>query len=321
LCGEPGARTRAAADYFAPASNGDSMGINRAEAQAILSLKRAGRVGSEILCLGRPELFLDGGDAQKLSQGFDLGWTASAAAAITQQIFADDFLGACGFSSVRSLDASAYEGASIIHDLNAPVPANLENITSFLYDGGTIEHVFDVATVLSNITRLLQPGGTALISTCANGQCGHGFYQFSPELFYRYFESNGFEDVRVYVVGLLKPSRWYLAVDPQKAGRRVQFSTSEPLQLLVVARKAVASAATVVPQQSDYADGVWKLSKDQVASAHRAWHTPAARVRSAVRDRLVYPLAVAARHVGVGGVAGLWRRELFVPFNPVTESL
>ena len=175
--------------------------------------------------------------------------------------------------------------------------------------------------MLSNITRLLKPGGTALISTCANGQCGHGFYQFSPELFYRYFEANGFDEVRVYLVGLMAPMRWYLAVDPKKAGRRVQFSASEPLQMIVVARKAVSVAATIVPQQSDYAEGVWKMSQDQVKSAHKAWHTPKARLKSAIRDRLAYPAAVALRHAGIGGVAGLWRRELFQPFDPVKSPV
>jgi SAM-dependent methyltransferase len=298
------------------------MGINLVEAEAILSLKNVGRVGSEIVCLGRPELFLSAGEAQRLSNGFDLKWPASKIDEVLGQTFAEDFLGACGFSGVRSIDASGYEGATIIHDLNTPIPAELENLTDFLYDGGTIEHVFDIATVLSNVARLLKPGGTALISTCANGQCGHGFYQFSPEVFYRYFEANGFEDVRVYVVGLLKPTRWYRAVDPKTVGRRVQFSTSEPLQLIVVARKAtMPGAPSLPPQQSDYAEGVWTKTRGEVANAHRAWRSPAARLKSAVRDRLAYPVAVALRHTGLGGVAGLWRREFFVPFNPMTENV
>lgn len=297
------------------------MGINRAEAEAILSLKRANKAGSEILCLGRPELFISAKETGRLSQNYNLGWPQADIDAMTRETFAEPLLKAAGFAEIRSLDASTYEGATIIHDLNTPIPACLDNTTSFLYDGGTIEHVFDVATVLSNITRLLKPGGTALISTCANGQCGHGFYQFSPELFYRYFEANGFDEVRVYLVGLLEPVRWYLAVDPKKAGRRVQFSASEPLQMIVVARKAAPVAAQVVPQQSDYDEGVWKMSQDQVKTAHKAWNSPKARLKSAIRDRLVYPASVALRHAGIGGVAGLWRRELFQPFDPVKENV
>ena len=297
------------------------MGINRAEAEAILSLKRSGRAGKQILCLGRPELFMSSKEAGKLSSQFQLGWSQTDVATFTSETFAEAFLKASGFTDIRSLDASSYEGATLVHDLNTPIPDDLKNTTDFLYDGGTIEHVFDVATVLTNITRLLKPGGTALISTAANGQCGHGFYQFSPELFYRYFEANGFDQVRVYLVGLLEPVRWYLAVDPKIAGRRVQFSASEPLQMIVVARKSASVATPVVPQQSDYADGVWKMSQDQVKTAHNAWHTPKARLKSAIRDRLVYPASVALRHAGIGGVAGLWRRELFQPFDPVKENV
>ena len=63
-----------------------------------------------------------------------------------------------------------------------------------------------------------------LMSSPANGQCGHGFYQFSPELFYRLFEANGFDPVEVYLVGLNKPSRWFRATDPRVAKRRLAAS-------------------------------------------------------------------------------------------------
>lgn len=213
------------------------MGINRVEAQAILSLTRAEKIRGDILTLGRPEMFVSARELKKLSRQFKLGLADEVCRVMSDARFAEDFLTVCGFSEINSLDASDYEGADIVHDLNMPIPKHLEHSASFVYDGGTIEHVFDIATALSNLTRLLKPGGTALISTCANGQCGHGFYQFSPELFYRFFTANGFGSVRVYVVGMLEPVRWCLAVDPVEAGKRIQFATSEPLQLIVVAKK------------------------------------------------------------------------------------
>ena len=55
-----------------------------------------------------------------------------------------------------------------------------------VYDGGTLEHVFNFPVALRNAMELLRPGGRLFtIHTCANNLCGHGFYQFSRELFYR----------------------------------------------------------------------------------------------------------------------------------------
>lgn len=297
------------------------MGINYCEAQAILALKRQGGVGGEVLCLGRPELFVSEKQAQRLSRQFGLGASGNSAATAARETYAEPFLNAFGFDTVRSLDASSYEGASILHDLNTPIPASLEATTSFLYDGGTMEHVFDVATVFKNMARLLKVGGTALISTAANGQCGHGFYQYSPELFYRVFEANGFEDVRVYLAGLMPPERWVLAADPKIAKRRIQFLTSEPTQLIAIAKKVRAVESFVVPQQSDYAGGVWKMDQGAVQAAHGAWSSPKARLRAFVRDRLAYPAAVLLRSAGGSRIPGLWRRELFRPFDPMSEKI
>ena len=56
-----------------------------------------------------------------------------------------------------------------------------------------MEHLFDVKQVLSNYMNLVKIGGSLFICTNANNLCGHGFYQFSPEFFYRVFtEANGF---------------------------------------------------------------------------------------------------------------------------------
>lgn len=297
------------------------MGINYCEAEALLALKRQGEAKQEILCLGRPELFLARGQAVKLVRRFGLNGSGAAVNASTGSVYADDFLKAIGFERVRSLDASAYEGADLIHDLNAPLPPELMGATDFLYDGGTIEHIFDVAAAFRNIAGLTRPGGTALISTAANGQCGHGFYQYAPELFYRAFEAYGFENVRVYLVGLQGSGRWVLAKDPKLARRRVQFYTSEPTQLFAIARRSGAQPAFSVPQQSDYQEGVWTMEQKAVQSAHAQWRSPKARLKAALRDRVLYPAAVLARSLGAPVIPGLWRRDLFAPIDPARNDL
>ena len=298
------------------------MGINADEAKAILALKRDGAVGGEILCLGRPELFVAPRAMRGLNAGFNLGLAAADVAALSKARFAEGFLARCGFTQVRSLDASPYEGAEVIHDLNTPLPPELLGITDFVYDGGTCEHVFDIAQALRNVVGLLRVGGTALISSPANGQCGHGFYQLSPELFHRFFEANGFDNIAVFVVGLLGPSKWFRATDPAQLRKRVQFMTSEPVQIIAMARKAKALPAAVNPQQSDYAQTQWGTDAAGAAvDPHADWRMPKARAKAFVRDRMVYPAAVALRHMTGLGMPMLWKKAQFLPVDPMKERL
>lgn len=297
------------------------MGINLCEATAILSLKRSGVAKNEIVCLGRPELFLSKRQAAKLSKAFQTGWSAATLDAVLADRHAEPFLAAAGFTNIRSLDASSYEGAALIHDLNKPLPPELCDITDFVYDGGTIEHVFDVATALANTTRLLRVGGSLLISTAANGQCGHGFYQYSPELFYRYLEANGFSDINVYLVGLLSPNRWRKASDPKLLGRRVQFLTTEPTQLLIIARKTTNVWPQLVPQQSDYAELNWQKSAAELSQEHDGRTSFVGHTRAALKDRVVLPAMSLLRTLGGPGFPGLYRASDFVPVDPYTAML
>lgn len=97
-------------------------------------------------------------------------------------IFISQYLHA---TNVDEIDASPYEGASIIHDMNYPIPGEYHQQYDFLYDGGTTEHIFDIRQVFANINDLVKPGGCVAVTVPANNHLGHGFYQFSPELYYR----------------------------------------------------------------------------------------------------------------------------------------
>jgi SAM-dependent methyltransferase len=299
----------------------NSVGINLCEATAILSLKRSGAVNRSILSLGRPELFLSRRDLAKLSTAFKYDWPGASLDAIAGSTHAEGLLAAAGFTDVRSLDASAYEGADLIHDLNLPIPEAMADTVDFVYDGGTLEHVFDVATALRNTTRLLKVGGTLLISAAANNQCGHGFYQYSPELFYRYLEANGFESVRVYLVGLLSPNRWRRVVDPKDLRARSQVMTAEPTQIIVIARKARTLNTPAIPQQSDYADLNWGKSPAELNAVHASRTSWSGDLRQAVKVRGVFPAMAAIRNFGGPGFPGLYQTRKFAPVDPLISPL
>jgi hypothetical protein len=86
-------------------------------------------------------------------------------------------------------------------------------------------------------------------------QCGHGFYQFSLELFFRLFApDNGFELLRIYMTC---NGRHYHVADPARVHGRVELLNSEGSLLMVHARKvAHVPDALKTPQQSDYL-AVW----------------------------------------------------------------
>ena len=79
--------------------------------------------------------------------------------------------------------------------MNLPIGDDLKRKFSVVIDGGTLEHVFNFPVAIKNCMQMLDVGGHFFVHTMANNFMGHGFYQFSPELFYRVFSpENGFRD-------------------------------------------------------------------------------------------------------------------------------
>ncbi len=110
--------------------------------------------------------------------GYDLRWRD----VVQEDGFSETLWDKLGYGAVETMDMSDYEGATIIHDLNQPVPPELEGQFDFIYDGGTLEHVFNVPTALASMFRMLKPGGRFVSCNGMNGWVGHGFYQFNPDL-------------------------------------------------------------------------------------------------------------------------------------------
>lgn len=199
-------------------------------------------VRGRVLMLGRQNLYVDADDLSRLCPG------------LAPSEYAEPLLTYLGAEKVDSMDASAYEGATIIHDLNQPVPDSLCGQFDTVIDAGTLEHVFNFPVALASCMRMLRVGGHLIIHNGCNNLCGHGFYQFSPELFFRALSpANGFEVLRCVIHEDYAAAPWYEVTDPDKAGKRVEFINSMPTMLLVLARKvAEIEPFQNAPQQSDY---------------------------------------------------------------------
>jgi SAM-dependent methyltransferase len=168
--------------------------------------------------------------------------------------YAEDFFRCLGATQVDSLDASAYEGASVIQDMNQPIPAALKEQYDVVYDGGTIEHVFNIPVALRNCMEMVKPGGHLFFDSPGNNWFGHGFYQLSPEFFYRTLApENGYRVVEMIAHAAGPQARWYRVADPNEIRCRIQLISFSLVHLLTHAqRERSCEMFTRSPQQSDY---------------------------------------------------------------------
>ena len=231
------------------------MGIALSGLNALLDLyQRFGEFGSTVQ-IGRQGLYLaehDRGRADEAIRAHGLG--SSFAAIVGTDQFADEhLLPALGAVPVIAADASPYEGASLVHDFNDPIPAEYHGRFDTLIDYGSLEHIFNVPMALANMMNMLKVGGRLTSIAPANDWLGHGFYQIGPELPFRVFQPfNGFEIVSVRFVGVSGKS--VELTDRGAVGFRNEIMvTGEPTETITIARKI----DDVVPfrkwpQQGDY---------------------------------------------------------------------
>jgi SAM-dependent methyltransferase len=170
-----------------------------------------------------------------------------------------------GATSVESVDASDYEQATYVRDLNLELEPNFPQFDTVV-DGGALEHIFDVRTSFSNIGRCCRIGGRILHVLPANNFVGHGFYQFSPEFFFSlYSASRGFAQTEVYLADLGRTNAWWKVLPPDGISRAIAMSSRETYTL-VLTSKVSEMAGTPPVQQSDYV-GLWDLAEGSVISS------------------------------------------------------
>lgn len=207
------------------------------------------------LTLGRQQIFLTDESRRDLFKLFNnIQLPANGA-------FAEPLFHLLGANKVNSIDYSDFEEATIIHDLNDRVSQNQLNTYSTIFDGGTLEHVYNFPVAIKNCMDMLKVGGHFVAITPTNNYCGHGFYQFSPELFFALFTSvHGFNLKLVVMVVENKAKNvidWFEVKDPKSVGGRVTITNSYPTSLMIIAEKINETKSIIVkPFQSDY-QSIW----------------------------------------------------------------
>ncbi len=156
---------------------------------------------------------------------------------------------------VEHLDCSSYEGAEHIHDLNHPVPKELCGRYQLVLDCGTMEHVFDVRSTLRNIDLLAAPGGRVLHVSQASNWIEHGYYQFSPTLFFDFYGVNHYDDMICWLADQgsadLNRTPWDWYKWPSD-GRAPAFLSPNPVGIFFTAVRGEGEPLARVPRQGEY---------------------------------------------------------------------
>jgi hypothetical protein len=276
------------------------MGFDANAVRFLLHAKRLGVDFSKSATIGRQSLFATRRELEKsfMDSGVAIDERTLDSMLDGDSPYGERFLQALGAREIDSFDYSNYEGATIIHDMNLPAPETYKEKYSVVIDGGALEHVFNYPTAIKNCLEFVRPGGHFIAINPANNYLGHGFYQFSPELYFRVLvPDNGFEIQQVLLGEDRKNGDWWIARDPAQIRRRGTLVNDCPTLIFVLARK-IASAVPFqkTPQQSDYV-AAWTSADVPM---------PGATGRFALR----------LRQAAKGILPPVVRRLLFPPYKP-----
>ncbi len=246
------------------------MGIDLTSFGQLLDLSMSFQPKGRTLMLGRQNFFF----CRIPTRGWLRSWRKStdpfqeavdkrrlplrAADLVQPDGYAEKVFIALGFGQIESMDVSNFEAATMIWDLNQPVPSEWHGQFDFIFDGGTIEHIFNAPTAFENVHSMLRVGGRFVAATPLNGWPGHGIYQFGPELVWSYWHRA--KQCKVHACrALSRDSAAKLEIpDPALSGKRTEW-TDRPddfptgaVYLWYDVEKTSNSIGPSVAQQSDY---------------------------------------------------------------------
>ena len=231
------------------------MGIDLNSAQLLIEAHKSGVSFERMATLGRQRLL---GDRHALisilrKSGYEMSSELVRKLLDPTIEYSEDFFHLLGAKEIFAVDVSDFEGAQILHDMNRPIPDSLVSSFDLVLDGGTLEHIFDLPTALRNATQMVRPNGRFICLTQANNFCGHGFYQFSPELFYRFLcPKNGYTTEYCIIWEDVPPSRFYRVPDPDAVRTRINLTSEFGTNMIVQAKRLGNMSPEFIPQQSDY---------------------------------------------------------------------
>jgi hypothetical protein len=145
------------------------------------------------------------------------------------------------------VDIVASRGFEIVVDLNREAPADLIGRYDIVYDGGTMEHCFNVGQVMRNIHAFAKVGGFIVHVNPLN-HYNHGFFNFSPTFYHDWYTQSGNAIVSPYYAmhGPVMNAQ-LVTLEPTRS-----FVGAPPRAVLVVAAMKLSAAAPEWPTQTKY---------------------------------------------------------------------
>ena len=182
----------------------------------------------------------------------------------SENVNAQYLLSLLGSNKVLSSDSSKYENPDLVIDLNKKVNKKIFNQFDNIVDIGTLEHVFDTHLALENYIQMLKKGGHLLIAVPCSNMIDHGFYTFSPTLFYDYFACNSFKILGSY----LRESSPFIyeykskIYEYKELGLEIPFISDRAVEFVILAKKVKNIRKVNKPTQSVYLNKKnWKKKK------------------------------------------------------------
>ena len=236
------------------------MGIDITALELILLSHQYVKIkNTDILTLGRQQIHIECKDINNSLNKYNFSHLVDKFNYydFSENLFRQLLNGDC----VDSIDNSKYEDASIIYNLN--LPYNPSKKYQYIYDGGTIEHIFNIPQVIENVINMLDIDGLFVSVTCNNNFSGHGMYQFSPEFFLSSLNKKyGMEIEAIYIGRVHTCFNEWIDVNDYKDGSNCsKFDTNEPVYILTIARKISDNRENLIlnsPHQYSYEKCDWK---------------------------------------------------------------
>lgn len=206
------------------------MGIGATELKFLLYSKNKFGEFKKVLTLGRQQIGIENFEIKEILKN-DCKYKIYD---YCEDLLKDYF----GASQVDSIDFSDYEGCTYTHDIGEEI--NLIQKYDTIIDFGTTEHVFNVGQAFKNIHKMLNIKGRVLHSNPANSFNGHGFHQFSHELYYSlYSNKNGYSNTKVFLNDFSNKHKghWF-EINISNSGKRIEYCSKESVGNLVHTEKS-----------------------------------------------------------------------------------
>ena len=282
------------------------MGINVNGLRFLLYAKSTGVDFSRTAMIGRQGLHLAFNQLSHIfKKEFSYDVDNKTLKAIYDKKYCDDLLRYLGANIVHSFDYSDFEGSTHVHDFNLPIPEQHMAQYSAIIEGGTLEHVFNFPIAIKNCMQMIEVGGHYLGISPTNNYMGHGFYQFSPELYFRVFSpDNGFLAKHIIFHEGRETKKWFNVPDPKIVQRSVGLTnTTSTLLLILATRTADCPIFSTPPLQSLYISAWNKVELETNSNDTK-------NSLSGLKHWIPQPIKnfLRRRHGNTG--------PLFTPFNP-----